>query len=155
MRFGRTRRVYSGEKEADQWCCYFFLVIFALALPVGVYHLEWDWKERNLAYEEVRPMVQPVSDWDVNPSYLNYPVVFTTRNIQPEQELADREFQILAPEGTLQLRRVTEYCQWQEIVTHKKDDEGNEYKSYTYIKGWHRHLIPSIYLINLSPITIQ
>eukprot|EP01126_Amoeba_proteus_P039319 TRINITY_DN413_c0_g1_i6.p1 TRINITY_DN413_c0_g1~~TRINITY_DN413_c0_g1_i6.p1 ORF type:complete len:180 (-),score=24.74 TRINITY_DN413_c0_g1_i6:961-1500(-) len=42
------------------------------------------------------------------------------------------------------MKRVTEYCQWQEYSTEKKDERGNRYRSYYYTKGWHSRIIPSL-----------
>jgi len=64
--------------------------------------------------------------------------------VDPEKELVDTDFEFHG-RRSLRIKRVAEYCQWQEFSSEEKDDRtGDKYRTYYYVKGWHRHTIPSI-----------
>ncbi len=111
MRVGRTRYLSRSEIECRSQMCYFILVVLAAIFVVFVYNMEWDWKEKNIAFSEARSNILEASDEKFEAFAVGQPIHFKTTNIKPTENLKDHDFFIEAPTGTLRMKRVTEFCQ--------------------------------------------
>lgn len=95
---------------------------------------EWDWKQKNDAYDHVRYGVHSVQDSHVSPYQVGNLVHLSSSKISPDKELVDVDFSFRG-RNSLRLKRVTEYCQWQEFSSDSKDERtGETHRTYYYVK---------------------
>jgi len=141
---GATRHVSHGEKKCNQDFSRIILAILAVAVCLGLMYAEWDWKQKNDAYMDVRYSVSSVHDTSVSEYNVGQLVHLTSSEVAPDKELVDADFGFHG-RNSLRVKRRAEYCQWQEFSRDQKDERNGEtYRTYYYVKGWHSHTIPSV-----------
>ena len=150
LRQGRTRVVRvtrPGESSSTNinLCGYIFLIIFGslffIGIPVGLVKTELNYYEMSMAFDEVKEIVTTVpTDRDPSPYKSGEVIHFTSHHVETDTILADRDFQIEAEINTLKMKRVPEFCQWQESYTESEHEDSNGNKvvtrTYYYYKGW-------------------
>jgi len=153
MRRGRTVEVPAHRKEAEQECgkilLYIFALIFFTVIPVCVYNVEKEYAMMTVAFDEASEYVVSVSgDHPPQPHIIGDLIHFHSNNIVPDSILADADFALIAP-GSVKMRRIPEFCQWQEYFTDTEHEDSNGNKrtirEYYYVKGWHSHPIISTF----------
>eukprot|EP00413_Alexandrium_margalefii_P025081 CAMPEP_0204564780 /NCGR_PEP_ID=MMETSP0661-20131031/35091_1 /ASSEMBLY_ACC=CAM_ASM_000606 /TAXON_ID=109239 /ORGANISM="Alexandrium margalefi, Strain AMGDE01CS-322" /LENGTH=441 /DNA_ID=CAMNT_0051572461 /DNA_START=69 /DNA_END=1394 /DNA_ORIENTATION=- len=105
----------------------FGAVVFG-AIPIVMVQGELAYRNMLQAFAEVESDIVPLEvshDGDI--------VHFQSANVSASS--ADPSFGVRLP-GALQLRRNTEYCQWEETAVTAKDDENRTYTEYHYVKTW-------------------
>jgi hypothetical protein len=112
MRTGRSYYVGPGEKRARNFCCQFVLIVICIVLLIGVWEVEKEWRERNFAYDEVRPLIKDINGEKFDSYFSGNVVHFSSNNIKTPENLKDIEFNLPAPPNALKFIRDTEYCQY-------------------------------------------
>lgn len=153
MRQGRTVYISRERKHAENECGVFILklIVFAflLVVPYMLITTEQTLYEMTVAFEEAEEIVVSLpSDRTPDPRNTGELIHVHSGDIKPSSTLADADFLITSP-GALKMRRVPEFCQWQEFYTETthRDSEGREHttRTYYYVKGWHRTPIISAF----------
>jgi hypothetical protein len=145
MRFGRSYYVPRDEKDANNFCIKFFGFVLFIGLIISLFYFESEYREKTSDFEEIRNKIVGISPSQVDPNLKGREISFITDQIRPDKQLVDHDFKFYSPTKTLQLKRIVEYCQWQQFTDYVHDERtGEEVKTYYYIKGWHSTLIPSI-----------
>eukprot|EP00771_Trimastix_marina_P004102 gnl/Trimastix_PCT/838.p1 GENE.gnl/Trimastix_PCT/838~~gnl/Trimastix_PCT/838.p1 ORF type:complete len:417 (-),score=65.59 gnl/Trimastix_PCT/838:32-1282(-) len=139
-RVGRTVKIRGSASRKVEYILGF---IFLVAAFGGWTFCEWRRKSAFMAREEIRPLVREAFRF-ASPKQSEGEVLHVVGDVEPDDTLVDPFFDI-HHENSLRLRRVTEYCQWQEHVSEHKDRDGDTVRTYSYRLGWHRHRISSIF----------
>lgn len=171
--FGTGGRTYHNETRGSSascnlWWCRSFAVVIALIAAGFWYtrevHFRHVGKCVEYASETALPLLPPLTransalqEFGAAHDYVLFVRVSSTAQVPTGSEALDPFFGIDAGPHAASLRRVTEYCQWQEFSQTSKTlvgrvadcqggDECNIYDtktSFYYIKGWHSRRIDS------------
>eukprot|EP01095_Lingulamoeba_sp_RSL-Kostka_P007093 TRINITY_DN2239_c1_g5_i1.p1 TRINITY_DN2239_c1_g5~~TRINITY_DN2239_c1_g5_i1.p1 ORF type:complete len:462 (-),score=112.86 TRINITY_DN2239_c1_g5_i1:500-1885(-) len=158
FRSGRSRVLSKGEAKINEEIKYyillFLLIIFLVVVPLFYFKSEYDNYQLIVAIEEVAPQLEHIKydsleyydDYEIN-KMINKPIFLQSGNVYSKDLLSDPEFNLLLT--SMKLKRNVEFCQWEEIITDSttRDDDGHSttVRTYSYIKGWHKHPIISTF----------
>lgn len=160
VRQGRTVYTGNGEGKCRAGCCMFLLVVALCGAPLAYHATEVELRSTVVSLNEVKERGVAEVRAGAAPPEEGAPL-HTYGDKVEVQAAHDPAFHVLVP-GATRLNRNTEYCQWQEVATEQcetcqrtvtaKDGSTttesyscNCYTSYTYVKGWRSHLIPSLH----------
>ncbi|KAJ3123024.1 hypothetical protein HK098_002280 [Nowakowskiella sp. JEL0407] len=153
FRVGRTVKLGSDGVACNNFINNAILIVALVALPLWVVYVENNRYEMTQAFKEARRnlVVLPDSSQKLTqllenqPEISTKPVYASSRIILPGENIVDTEFN-LDFGNALAVKRVPEYCQWDETYTDTTNEETNEVsRTYYYTKSWHSYRINSLF----------
>lgn len=143
-------RLTPGQAAASDACSRFFLTfltaLFLIAVPLGLCWAEYEQLEMHEAFEEAKEAaISVVPEAPVSHMNIGSLVHVSTNQIRTDEALVDEDFALEAPGNALKLQRRSEYCQWMEHVSERKNRDGEVERSYWYTKSWRPYPVPSLF----------
>ena len=150
IRRGRTVTLSPAQARANDACgrllLTFIIGLFLIAAPIGLLWAEHEQWEMHMASEEAKESaISVVAEAPVSHMNVGSLLHVSTRDVRTDETLVDKDFSLEAPPNALRLKRKSEYCQWMEHTSERKNRHGEVERTYWYTKSWMSHPVPSLF----------